>query len=63
MRYHVPTGVNADEREVARRLDSADLAAIVLELEVLERSLGVRLLARPFELFGPGKVSEPIADI
>lgn len=60
---HVATSVDADEGEVARRLDGANLASIVLELEVLERSLGVRLLAGPFELFGPGKVAEPVADI
>lgn len=61
--HHVATGVESHEGEVARRLDGTDLAAVRLELQVLERGLDVGLLARPFELLGPGEVSEPVANL
>ena len=50
------------KRKVTRRLDGSNLSVVAQELEVLERSLGVSLLARPFEFGRPGEVAEPVAD-
>lgn len=56
------TGMKPHEGEVAARLDSANLGAVVAEQKVAHWDLVVGLLAGPLEGLGPGLIAEPVAD-
>ena len=54
--------IHSQKRKVATTLDLANLPAIAIELQILELDVIVGLLTRPLERFGPGAVTQPVAD-
>lgn len=60
--HHVSGGMESHESEIAAGFHLANLFAITAQLQVLRLGLVVRLLTGPLESFGPGLVTQPIAD-
>jgi len=50
------------EGEIATRLDSTNLSAVIAEQEVAHWDLVIGLLAGPLKSLGPGLVAEPVAN-
>ncbi len=56
------TSMQSHKSEVSTALDFTNLPPIIVELQVFELNLVVGFLAWPLECFGPGVISEPIAN-